>query len=119
MTRFLAASFVCAALVAAAAPAQADATAKQFLQLVNSEDGRDLGETKLVALEEGIRATNAALAPGSRLYCQPATLVLTGPQIADMLRRAVAANDKLEGQPVSSVVLGILETTFPCAAPAH
>ena len=109
-------SFTCAAIMATAVPAHADATAKQFLQLVNSEDGRDLGETKLVALEEGIRATNAALAQGSRLYCQPPTLVLTGPQIADMLRRAVAANDKLEDQPVSSVLLGVLESTFPCAA---
>ena len=116
--RFTALSVACAAMMVCALPAHADATAKQFLQLVNSEDGRDLGETKLVALEEGIRATDAALAPGSRLYCQPPTLVLTGPQIADMLRRAVAANDKLEDQPVSSVLLGVLETTFPCAA-AH
>jgi len=117
--RLTALTLACAAMIAAAVPAHADVTAKQFLQLVNSEDGRDLGETKLVAMEEGIRTTNAALTSGSKLYCQPATLVLTGPQIADMLRRAVAANDKLEDQPVSSVVLGVLESTFPCAAPAH
>lgn len=119
MTRFIAVLFASVAVVSAAAPARADATAKQFMQLVDSEDGRALGETKLVALEEGIRATNAALATGTKLYCQPATLVLTGPQIADMLRRAVAANNKLEDQAVSAVLLNVLETTFPCAAPAH
>ena len=117
--RFITLLFAGAAMVAATAPARADVTAKQFLQLVNSEDGRDLGETKLVALEEGIRATNAALVQDSRLYCQPPTLVLTGPQIADMLRRAVAADQKLEDQPVSSVVLGVLKTTFPCVTAAH
>ncbi len=119
MTRFIAVLFAGAAVFAATAPARADATAKQFMQLVDSEDGRALGETKLVALEEGIRTTNGALASATKLYCQPPTLVLTGPQIADMLRRAVAANDKLEDQPVSSVLLGVLESTFPCSAPAR
>ncbi|HVU20786.1 MAG TPA: hypothetical protein VHE09_08650 [Rhizomicrobium sp.] len=115
MTRFTAMILAGVAIIATA-PAHADGTAKQFMQLVDSEDGRALGETKLVALEEGIRVTNASLGPTAKLYCQPPTLVLTGPQIADMLRRAVAANDKLEDQAVSAVLLGVLETTFPCAA---
>ena len=116
MTRFIALLFTSAAAVVAAVPARAEVTAKQFLQLVDSEDGRDLGETKLVALEEGIRTTNAALAAGSRLYCQPATLVLTGPQLADMLRRAVAADDKQKDKPMPAVMLDVLEKTFPCVA---
>jgi hypothetical protein len=116
MTRFLVLSFACAALVAATAPARADATAKQYLQLEASEDGVLLAETKIASVEEGIRVTNTTLAQGSKLYCQPATLVLTGPQLADMVRRAVAADEKLEKQMMSSVLLGVLEKTFPCTA---
>jgi hypothetical protein len=119
MTRFIALLFASAALAAIAVPARADATAKQFLQLVDSEDGRALGETKIVALEEGVRITNASLASAAKLYCQPATLVLTGPQLADMVRRAVAANDKLEDTMMSTVLLDVLKSTFPCAAAAH
>ncbi|HTU00011.1 MAG TPA: hypothetical protein VMF58_18320 [Rhizomicrobium sp.] len=119
MTRFLALSFACVAMVAAAMPARADATAKQFLQLDSSDDGVTLAETKITAIEEGIRITNARLPAGSRLYCQPSTLVFTGSQLADMVHRAVAANDKLEDDPVSSVLLDTLEKTFPCTAPAH
>jgi hypothetical protein len=117
--RLIALLFASAAAVAVAAPARADATAKQFLQLVDSEDGRALGETKLVAVEEGIRITNASLPATSKLYCQPVTLVLTGPQLADMLHRAVTADDKLEDNPMSAVLLSVLEKTFPCAVPAH
>lgn len=116
MKRLLTLSFVCAAIVAAAVPARADGTAKQYLQLDASDDGQALAETKIAAQEEGIRVVNAGLPSGSKLYCQPATLVLTGPQLADMVRRAVAADDKLEDQMVSSVLLGVLEKTFPCAA---
>ena len=116
MTRFLALIFASAALVAATAPAHADATAKQFLQLDASDDGVSLAELKVSALEEGIRTANASLATNAKLYCQPATLVLTGTQLADMIRRAVAANDKLEDKPLSGVLLDVLEKTFPCAA---
>lgn len=117
--RFIALLFASTAVVAVSAPAHADVTAKQFLQLVDSEDGQALGETKLVALEEGIRVTNASLAPTAKLYCQPATLVLTGPQLADMLRRAVAADESQKNKPMSAVMLDVLEKTFPCVAAAH
>ena len=111
-----------AALSAAAFPASADtATAKQFLQLDASEDGRGLAEVKITSLEEGIRVANAHLAAtaGSRpLYCQPASLVLTGSQLADMVGREVGGNRKLEDQPLPIVLLGVLQKTFPCGASA-
>lgn len=117
--RVIALLFATAVLVAATAPARADATAKQFLELDASDDGVLLAETKIASVEEGIRVTNAALASGSKLYCQPPTLVLTGTQLADMLRRAVAADDKLKNQAMSVVLLDVLEKTFPCTAAAH
>ena len=119
MTRFIALLFVSAAIAGMAGSALADGTAKQFLQLDASDDGVALAETKIVAQGEGISIANAALPANAKLYCQPTALVLTGPQLADMVRRAVKADDKLEDQMVSSVLLGVLKNTFPCAAAAH
>lgn len=123
MRPFIGVLITCAATLAAANPAFADtATAKQFLQLDASEDGKGLAELKIAALEEGIRVANARFAgtAGSKpLYCQPASLVLTGSQLADMVGRAVGQNDKLEDVPVPAVLLGVLEKTFPCTAGSH
>jgi len=113
----------CIAVLAAAWPASADtATAKQFLQLDASDDGQSLAELKITALEEGIRVANAHMAGtagGRALYCQPASLVLTGPQLADMVGREVGGNKKLENQPLPTVLLGVLQKTFPCPAESH
>ena len=35
-----------------------------------------------------------------------------------MVGRAVGANDKLEDVPIPTVLLGVLQKTFPCAASA-
>lgn len=113
--RFIALFLASAAILLAVAPARADGTAKQFLQLDASDDGVALAETKIASQEEGIRVVNASLPAGSKLYCQPAALVMTGPQLADMVRRAVKADDKLEDKAMSSVLLDVLEKTFPCA----
>ena len=117
MKRITGIAIACIATLAAAVPASADtATAKQFLQLDASEDGRGLAEVKITSMEEGIRAANAQLAgSGKPLYCQPASLVLTGSQIADMIGREVGGNRKLEDQPLPVVLLGVLQKTFPCA----
>jgi len=121
MKHFIGIAIACATM-ASINPAMADtATAKQFLQLNGSEDGRDLAEVKITALEEGIRVANARLAAtaGSKpLYCQPVSLVLTGSQLADMVGRAVGENDKLEDVPLPVVLLGVLQKTFPCGASA-
>jgi hypothetical protein len=122
MKRLVGIAIACATL-ASINPALADtATAKQFLQLDGSEDGRDLAQVKIAALEEGLRAANAQLAStaGSKaLYCQPASLVLTGSQLADMVSRAVAGDKKLEDVPLPTVLLGVLQKTFPCASETH
>jgi hypothetical protein len=106
------------ASLAASRVMSADApTAKQFLQLAGSEDGRDLADVKIISVEQGINVANAHLA-SHPLYCQPAALVLTGPQLADMVGRAVAADKKLEDVPLPAVLLGVLQKTFPCAPAA-
>ncbi|MEI9931746.1 MAG: hypothetical protein WDM89_14720 [Rhizomicrobium sp.] len=118
MTRVFALLFA-AAIVCASESARAEGTAKQFLELDAGDDGVALAEAKISSQEEGIRVVNAALPTGSKLYCQPATLVLTGTQLADMVRRAVTADEKLEDTAMSSVLLGVLEKTFPCVSSAH
>jgi hypothetical protein len=120
MKRFIGIAIMFVAAMATANTAWADAaTAKQFLQLDASDDGQSLAEVKITSLEQGIRVANAHVAGtagGKPLYCQPASLVLTGSQLADMVRRAVAENDKLKDVPLPTVLLGVLQKTFPCAA---
>jgi hypothetical protein len=123
MKRFIGIAIMCSAALTSASPAWADAaTAKQFLQLDASEDGRDLAELKIASLEEGIRVANAHLAStagSTPLYCQPASLVLTGSQLADMVGRAVGQDKTLQNVPVPVVLLGVLQKTFPCAVATH
>ena len=114
MTRF--AGMVLAGLVASAGPSLADTT-KQFLDLYNSEDGQGLALVKITAMEAGVHQANEALKArnGKPLYCQPPQLVLTGPQIADMIHRAADEKDsKVKDMTVSQSLLLVLQRTFPC-----
>ena len=121
MKRF--AGMVFAVLAASSAPCCAD-TAKQFLQLYDSEDGQGqaLAVVKIVSMEAGVHQANEYLKAHNQppLYCQPPQLVLTGSQIADMIHRAAAEkNSKVEDMTVSASLLFVLQRTFPCAAEAH
>jgi len=114
MTRF--AGMALAAFIATTGPSLAD-TAKQFLELYNSEDGQGLAISKIASMEAGVREANEYLKThGERpLYCQPAQLVLTGPQIADMIRRAAEEKDsKVEDMTIPGALLFVLQKTFPC-----
>ena len=114
MARF--AGMVFATLVATAGPSLAD-TAKQFLQLYNSEDGQALAIVKITSMEAGMRRANEFVKAHSQapLYCQPPQLALTGPQIADMIQRAAEEKDsRVEAMDVPSALLFVLQKTFPC-----
>lgn len=103
-----------------ATPSMADITTKQFIQLYFSPDGQDLGALRIGAMEQGIHAVNATLVeaqPPAPLYCQPDALVMTASQLADMVKRAVDKDSKIEEQPLATTLLGVLRATFPCAAP--
>ena len=114
MKRF--AGMVFAVLAASSAPCGAD-TAKQFLQLYNSEDGQDLAVVKITSMEAGVRRANEYLKAHNQtpLYCQPPQLALTGSQIADMILRAAEEKDsRVEAMDVPSALLFVLQKTFPC-----
>jgi hypothetical protein len=114
MKRF--AGMVFAVLAVSSAPCWAD-TAKQFLQLYNSEDGQDLAVVKIASMEAGVHQANEYLKAHNQtqIYCQPPQLVLTGSQIADMIYRAAhEKNSKVEDMTVSASLLFVLQKTFPC-----
>jgi hypothetical protein len=114
MARF--AGMILVALVAMAGPSLGD-TAKQFLQLYNSEDGQGLAIAKISSMEAGVHQANEYLKAHGQtpLYCQPPQLVLTGSQIGDMIRRAAEEKDsKVEDMTVSAALLFVLQKTFPC-----
>lgn len=118
MKRF--AGMVFAVLAASNTPCWAD-TAKQFLQLYNSEDGQGqaLAVVKIVSMEAGVHQVNEYLKAHNQppIYCQPPQLVLTGPQLADMIHRAAdEKNSKVEDLTVSQALLFVLQKTFPCDA---
>jgi hypothetical protein len=50
------------------------------------------------------------------LYCTPASLVLTGEQMADMLAREAEQFPKLRTVPYGEALLLTLIATFPCPA---
>jgi len=116
MKRF--AGMVFAVLAVSSAPCWAD-TAKQFLQLYNSEDGQGeaLAVVKIVSMEAGVHQANEYLKAHNQtpLYCQPPQLVLTGSQIADMIHRAAAEkNSKVEDMTIPVALIFVLQKTFPC-----
>jgi hypothetical protein len=116
MTRFAGMAF--AALVATTGPSLAD-TAKQFLELYNSEDGQGLAIVKITSMEAGMHQVNDYLKAHGQapLYCQPPQLVLTGPQVGDMIRRAAEEkNSKVEDMTIPAALLFVLQRTFPCDA---
>ena len=119
MKRF--AGMVFTVLAASSTPCWAD-TAKQFLQLYYSEDGQgqDLAVVKIVSMEAGVHQVNEYLKANNQtpIYCQPQQLVLTGPQLADMIHRAAEEKDsKVKEMTMPSALLFVLQKTFPCGAP--
>jgi hypothetical protein len=121
MKRF--AGMVFAVLAASSTPCWAD-TAKQFLQLYYSEDGQgqDLAVVKIGSMEAGVHQANEYLKAHNQtpIYCQPPQLVLTAPQVADMIHRAAEEKDsKVKDMTVSASLLFVLQRTFPCTAEAH
>jgi hypothetical protein len=114
MKRF--AGMVLAGLVASAGPSLAD-KAKQFLELYTSEDGQALAIAKISSMEAGMHEVNAYLVAHNEkpLYCQPAQLVLTGSQTADMIKRAAdEKGSKIEDMTIPGALLFVLQRTFPC-----
>ena len=77
-----------------------------------------LAISKIESMEAGVHEANEYLVKTrseKALYCQPEKLVLTGSQIADMLKRAVEEKDsKLGDVRLPSALIIVLQRTFPC-----
>ena len=66
----------------------------------------------------GMRWTNSALASRKQrqLFCEPNNVVLTGPQVIEMLRGQLNADPKFGDLPFGFAILVVLQMRFPCTA---
>jgi hypothetical protein len=97
--------------------------AGQFLEMYDQQLGpeaRKEAEIIISYIEDGFGWANAELTSRKTppLYCLPPKLALTGPQLIDILRRAIAEQAPLPN-PLSDQLLGLallvsLERVFPC-----
>lgn len=107
----LAASCFCSLL---AAPAQAEETAKWFIN--QADQGSTTAILVLTSYENGMAWSNAYLEDRgeAKLYCTPAKLALTYDQIVDILRRYVAKYPKVGEEPAGLTLLYAMIDAFPC-----
>jgi hypothetical protein len=72
----------------------------------------------LSSIEDGMSWANVALTEDRKefpLYCVPRSLVLTGEQLIDVLRRHLETNPYAAKSPFPLVLLVALQEVFPCA----
>jgi hypothetical protein len=86
----------------------ANAERRRFIEMLVSENANGISWTN-VFLEE-VRKEKP-------LYCQPDALVLTGPQILDMLRRDAKEFPETGGHPFGYGILAVSMRVFPCSKP--
>jgi hypothetical protein len=100
-----------------AAPAQAEADARTFLQRIDAggPDG-EMWAQILNAYANGIAWANTHIGQNERpkMYCQPANLAITARQNVDILRRYVERDPAIADAPAGLAMLRTLQATFPC-----
>jgi hypothetical protein len=99
--------------------AEADMTTNQFLSAYESAspDRKPILDSLADSLQEGMGWANSAVTVVQHrkpIYCQPQDMVLTGPQVVDMLRGEVAKNSAIGPSPLGAGIVEALLHTFPC-----
>jgi hypothetical protein len=104
-----------------AGSACADLSTNEFLkqQYNSSSTDRALSTIYLKGMEEGMEWMNAWLEPAQKhkLYCPPEKIVLTGEQLADMVRRHIKNHPEDDYRPLGMVLLVTLIEDFSCRRP--
>ena len=83
----------------------------------SNDHDKKVVELSLSSMEEGIFVTNMAFASKrnvQQLYCQPDRLVLTGPQLVQMMKDEISKRPDLADDPTDFVILATLVDVFPC-----
>ena len=93
---------------------------KSALQAHDSadSDNRKVWELIFGNTYNGMRWANAALASRKQrqLFCEPNNVVLTSPQVKEMLRGQLNADPKFGDLPFGFAILVVLQMKFPCTA---
>jgi hypothetical protein len=97
-----------------ATPADAEATARVFLEEIDKGDS--LYSHTLNAYANGISWANSKMAETQRepLYCPPPNVAFTDDQIVQILRRYLSERPAVAEAPAGLAMLMALEATFPC-----
>lgn len=100
--------------------AMAEYDVKSALQAHDSADpdNRKVWELIFGSTYNGMRWANSALVSRKQqqLFCEPNNAVLTGPQVAEMLRAQLNADPKFGDLPFGFAILIVLQIKFPCTA---
>jgi hypothetical protein len=98
--------------------AMAEYDVKSALQLYDSadSDNRKVWELIFGNTYNGMRWANAVLAgkKQKQLFCEPKNVVLTGPEVTEMLRGQLNADPKFGELPFGFGIFIVLQTAFPC-----
>lgn len=83
-----------------------------------NSDNRKVWELIFGNTYNGMRWANAALASRKQrqLFCEPNNVVLTDPQVIEMLRGQLNADPKFGDLPFGFAILVVLQMRFPCTA---
>jgi hypothetical protein len=98
-------------------PAHAEKTVSEMLQAYDAGQNRYLWELVLAHTENGLSWANVHILQSGkmeRLYCPPDQLVLTGPQLIDVLRRAAKDDLAIGNAPYGLALVKALARVFPC-----
>jgi hypothetical protein len=117
---------IAAAMLASLAfitPAQAEDSAKIYLEKIDQSDPQESSRHRsvLAAFGIGLFWANIHLVAtgGKPIYCQPENLVLTDYQEVDMVRRYIKEFPDAANAPAGLVVLKALQNVFPCKQTAQ
>jgi hypothetical protein len=108
-----------ALLIALTAP-QDSSVSSFFNEYDRSPEARPAWDMLVLGIEIGLTWANANMQPSRNagpLYCQPNTIVMTVPQLIDILRHASRDDAVIARAPLGAGILRSLQKAFPCAAP--
>jgi hypothetical protein len=104
-------------LIFQASPARAEASASDFIRLLNSEgDASWVARVRVGGIAQGFFWSNAFLTHQGLTshYCAPERMAMTDEQVIDILKRHVQASPQKGSLPVGLVLMDALKEILPC-----
>lgn len=110
----------CCALLASV-PVHAEATASEFIRLIDGQRPDRVWENVLYSIHLGFFWANGQLeVRGDRpLYCIPPKMIMEREQVTSIFRNYVSSHPNDANTPAGAVLLWALSDTFPCPRKAN